>query len=374
MPLLDELLTRIERQGPLSLADYMALCLTHPQHGYYMAGDPFGAPRAAGGDFVTAPEISQMFGELIGLWCADTWLRLGSPDPCLLVELGPGRGTLMADALRAARALPGFPEALQIHLVEVSPSLRQQQSAALAPNSAGQKVTWTDSLAELPDGPLLLIANEFFDALPVRQFEQTADGWAERVVVADGDGGLAMALAAPSPLNAALIPPGLRGAPAGSLAELCPQGLSLAAYLGARLAQQGGAALIVDYGPAASTAGATLQALRRHRRHDVLADPGSADLTAHVDFQSLAEAAEAKGALAFGPVEQGVFLQALGIDARAEALAEAAPAKAEEITAARRRLTAPEQMGSLFKALALTAPGLETPAGFPERHPDGGPA
>jgi len=173
-----------------------------------------------------------------------------------------------------------------------------------------------------------------------------------------------VALAAPSPLNAALIPPGLRSAPAGSLAELCPQGLSLAAYLGERLAQQGGAALIVDYGAAVSTAGATLQALRRHRRHDVLADPGSADLTAHVDFQSLAEAAEAKGARAFGPVEQGVFLQALGIDARAAALAEAAPAKAEEIAAARQRLTAPEQMGSLFKALALAAPGLETPAGF----------
>lgn len=369
MPLLDELLTRIERQGPLTFADYMALCLTHPQHGYYMAGDPFGAPRAAGGDFVTAPEISQMFGELIGLWCADTWLRLGSPDPCLLVELGPGRGTLMADALRAARALPGFPEALQIHLVEVSPALRQQQEAALA----GRAATWTNSLAALPDGPLLLIANEFFDALPVRQFEQTAGGWAERVVVADGDGGLAVALAAPSPLNAALIPSGLRGAPAGSVAELCPQGLSLAAYLGERLARQGGAALIVDYGPAVSTAGATLQALRRHRRHEVLDDPGSADLTAHVDFQSLAEAAEAKGALAFGPVEQGVFLQALGIDARAQALAEAAPAKAEEIAAARQRLTAPEQMGGLFKALALAAPRLETPAGFPERDPGRGP-
>ena len=366
MSLIDELTKRIARQGPLSVADYIGLCLTHPTYGYYMSGDPFGAPKESGGDFVTAPEISQMFGELIGLWCADSWQRLGSPPRCLLVELGPGRGTLMADALRAARALPAFLSAVDIHLVEVSPALRAMQRRTLA----GQDVTWIESLAELPDAPLLVIANEFFDALPVRQFEKTPDGWAERLVVAAEDGrALAFALAPPSPLNEALIPRPLRGAETGSVAELCPAGIGLAAHLGARLSGQPGAALIIDYGPARSRPGPTLQALRRHRRHDVLRDPGQADLTAHVDFQSLAEAAVAAGARAFGPGGQGAFLQALGIGTRAAQLAAAAPAKAAEIEADLKRLTDPAQMGRLFKALALTsplplAPGLMPPAGF----------
>lgn len=370
MPLLDEVVKRIERQGPMSIADYMGLCLTHPTAGYYMSGDPLGAPKAGpdelGGDFVTAPEVSQMFGELIGLWLADCWLRLGSPDPCLLVELGPGRGTLMADALRACRAVPDFLKAVDIHLVEVSPSLRQAQRRSLA----DQRIAWIDTLAELPEAPLLLVANEFFDALPIRQFEKTAAGWAERVVVlAEGSGTLAFGLTPPSPLNAALIPENLRDAGAGSLVELCPAGLSLAAYLGEHLAQQPGAALIIDYGPARSTSGPTLQALRRHRHHDVLSDPGRADLTAHIDFQSLAAAAVAAGAQAYGPVEQGAFLQALGIETRAAHLCATAPAKAQEIEAARRRLVDPAEMGSLFKVLSLTSPpalagNLAPPAGF----------
>ncbi|WP_422365206.1 class I SAM-dependent methyltransferase [Pelagibius sp.] len=378
MSLLDEVVKRIERQGPMSIADYMGLCLTHPTAGYYMSGDPLGAPKLGsddladdlgddlGGDFVTAPEVSQMFGELIGLWLADCWLRLGSPDPCLLVELGPGRGTLMADALRACRAVPDFLKAVDIHLVEVSPSLRQAQRRSLA----DQRVTWIDTLAELPEAPLLLVANEFFDALPIRQFEKTAAGWAERVVVlAQGGDTLAFGLAPPSPLNAALIPESLRDAEPGSLVELCPAGLSLAAYLGEHLAQQPGAALIIDYGPARSASGPTLQALRRHRYHDVLSDPGRADLTAHIDFQSLAAAAVAAGAQAYGPVEQGAFLQALGIDTRAAHLSATAPAKAEEIEAARQRLVDPAEMGSLFKVLSLTsppalAPNLDPPAGF----------
>jgi len=366
MPLIDELTKRIARQGPLSLADYIGLCLTHPTHGYYMKGDPFGAPKQSGGDFVTAPEISQMFGELIGLWCADSWQRLGRPARCLLVELGPGRGTLMADALRACRALPEFLAAIEVHLVEVSPSLREIQRRTLA----GQEVTWTESLATLPDAPLLLVANEFFDALPVRQFEKTAGGWAERLVVAADDGrSLAFALAPPSPLNEALIPTGLRDAEPGSVAELCPAGLSLAAHLGAVLSRQPGAALIIDYGPARSSPGPTLQALRRHRRHEVLQDPGEADLTVHVDFQSLAEAAVAAGARAYGPSDQGAFLQALGIETRASQLAATAPQKAAEIEAALRRLVDPAEMGRLFKALALIspealAPGLTPPAGF----------
>ncbi len=362
--LLDHLRARLEREGVMTVADFMGEALTHPWAGYYMHGDPFGAPSATGGDFVTAPEISQMFGELIGVWCADTWVRLGRPKPCLLVELGPGRGTLMADALRATRQVPGFQEALDICLIEISPALRERQREALG----NHRVAWLDNVGQIPEAPLLLIANEFFDALPVRQFEQTDEAWAERVVVLDGAGRLAFALAGPSPANRALIPAALRGAPAGTLVEVCPQALNIAAFLGHRLARQAGAALIVDYGPAQPTPGPTLQALRRHRRHEVLEDPGTADLTAHVDFASLAQAAVSAGCAAYGPVGQGAFLRALGIELRAAQLAQSAPGAAAAIAAARRRLTDPAEMGSLFKALALTGrrfgDGLRPPAGF----------
>ncbi|MGF1592455.1 MAG: class I SAM-dependent methyltransferase [Kiloniellaceae bacterium] len=363
--LLDHLRARLQREGVMTVADYMGEALTHPRGGYYMHGDPFGAPAPGGGDFVTSPEISQMFGELVGVWCADTWRRLGRPSPCLLVELGPGRGTLMADALRATRQVPGFLEALQVHLVEISPALRERQREALGTH----RVTWLDNVGQIPEAPLLLVANEFFDALPVRQFEQTDEGWAERVVVLDdtgssGDGRLAFALAAPHPANRALIPTALRDAPAGSLVEVCPAALNIAAFLGHRLARQPGAALIVDYGPARSTTGPTLQALRRHRRHEVLDDPGSADLTAHVDFQSLALSAAAAGCATHGPVTQGAFLTALGIELRAAQLAESAPGAAAALAAARRRLTDPAEMGDLFKVLALTPRGFGPPAGF----------
>ena len=366
MSLTEELVRRIGQQGPLTVADYMRLCLTHPVHGYYMTGDPFGAPSERGGDFVTAPEISQMFGELLGLWCADAWQRLGSPSPCLLVELGPGRGSLMADALRATAGVPGFFAAMDLHLLEASPALREAQGRAIG----AQEVTWIESLAELPQAPLLLIANEFFDALPVRQFERREKGWAERLVALGEDSrSLAFGLAPPSPLNAALVPAPLRDAETGSLVEICPAGLSLAAFLGDHLARHAGAALIVDYGPAQSRPGPTLQALRRHQRQDVLQEPGRADLTAHVDFQSLAEAAMAKGARAFGPLDQGAFLQALGIETRAARLAAAAPEQAATVETALKRLVEPQQMGSLFKALALVspeslAPRLTPPAGF----------
>ncbi|MGD1878387.1 MAG: class I SAM-dependent methyltransferase [Kiloniellaceae bacterium] len=372
--LLHHLLTRLGREGAMTVADFMGEALTHPAAGYYMHGDPFGAPGPVGGDFVTSPEISQMFGELIGIWCVDTWVRLGRPDPCLLVELGPGRGTLMADALRATRQVPGFHAALQVHLVEISPALRERQREALGAHD----VTWLDNVGQIPEAPLLVSANEFFDALPVRQFEQTgSDGagdWAARVVVlADtakanvgkkDDGKLAFALAAPSPANRALIPAPLRGAAKGAVVEICPAALNIAAFLGHRLARQPGAALIIDYGPAESTPGPTLQALRRHRRHEVLDAPGTADLTAHVDFQSLAQSAVAAGCAAHGPVTQGAFLTALGIEVRAAQLAESAPAAATALTAARRRLPDPAEMGSLFKALALTPRELPPAAGF----------
>jgi NADH dehydrogenase [ubiquinone] 1 alpha subcomplex assembly factor 7 len=363
--LLDHLKQRLEREGAMTVADFMGEALTHPAGGYYMSGDPFGAPSPAGGDFVTAPEISQMFGELIGVFLADSWMRLGQPARCLLAELGPGRGTLMADALRATRQVPGFHQALDIHLVEISPALRERQREALGTH----QVSWLDNVGQLPEGPLLLVANEFFDALPVRQFEQTGDGWAERVVVPSqaGDkraGGLAFALAAPSPANLPLIPKALRNAPEGSLVEVCPAALNIAAFLGHRLEQQPGVALVVDYGPERPTAGPTLQALRHHRHTEVLSDPGTADLTAHVDFASFAQSAAAAGARTFGPLEQGRFLQALGIELRAAQLAQAAPAAAESITRAQRRLTDPAEMGRLFKALALTSPGMTELAGF----------
>ncbi len=352
------LLKRIARQGPITVAEYLAEALTHPRQGYYMSGDPFGAR----GDFVTAPEISQMFGEMIGLWCADTWQRLGAPAALTLVELGPGRGTLLADLLRAARVVPGFREALDLHLVEVSPALRALQVQSLD----GVGATWHLSLAEVPQGqPLLLIANEFFDALPVRQFERTPEGWRERLVglTPKGDA-LAFGLSPPAPHAEALLPEALRDAAPGAVAEVAPAALSLAAEIGRRLVEDSGAALIVDYGYAAPDGRPTLQALRRHQREDVLAAPGEADLTAHVDFGALARTARQAGAETWGPAPQGDFLEALGIATRAERLAAGAdPAQAAEIRAALHRLTAPEEMGTLFKVLVLSPPGLGPLAG-----------
>jgi NADH dehydrogenase [ubiquinone] 1 alpha subcomplex assembly factor 7 len=356
--LLDLLRRRIAIDGPLTVAQYMAEALGHPRHGYYIKRDPLGAA----GDFTTAPEISQVFGELIGLWCADLWQRLGAPDPVLLVELGPGRGTLMQDALRAiGRAAPGFRTALRLHLVETSPALRAAQAARLA----AADPTWHDRLADLPDGPALVIANEFFDALPIRQWQRGTGGWHERLIGWDDEAGrLRWELSARADPGLALIPPAVCDAAPGSIAEACPAGLSHAAMLGGRLARQGGAALIVDYGPAQSAPGDSFQAMRRHAFVDVLETPGDADLTAHVDFEALAIAATQTGAAAHGPVPQGAFLEALGLHPRAAQLKAAAPARAGEIDAAIERLASPAQMGTLFKALALTAPGLGAPAGF----------
>lgn len=353
---------RIRAQGPIPLADYMATALTHPEVGYYATRDPFG--RA--GDFTTAPEISQVFGELLGLWCAERWQALGEPARVLLVELGPGRGTLLADALRAARVLPAFRAAVEPHLVEASPLLRARQRETLGEALRDTPAQWHDDLASVPDdAPLLLLANEFFDALPIRQFQRTPEGWAERLVGLAPDGeALRWGLGPPLPPAALSLP---AAAVPGAIAELCPAGRALAGEIGRRLAQQGGAALVVDYGHARSAPGDSLQALRDGRPADPLAAPGAADLTAHVDFQALAQAAEAAGALAHGPVEQGSFLRSLGIEARAEGLArKATPAQRRDLAAAIDRLTAPAQMGSLFKALALTPPDAGVPAGFPD--------
>ncbi len=334
----------IAASGPMTLHDYMALCLAHPEHGYYMRRDPLGAA----GDFTTAPEISQMFGEMIGLWLAEVWHGLGRPAPFRLVELGPGRGTLMADILRAGRAAPGFLDSAEVWLVETSPALRAEQARQVpGARQAG-------ALAEVPAGPFLLVANEFFDALPVRQFVRTAKGWAERMVGLDGDR-----------LAFGLRPaPDLGPAPVGAVRERSPAGEAAAAEIGARIGAAGGAALIVDYGYAAPTpAGAdTVQALRAHAYADPLEAPGEADITAHVDFGALARAA--KGAAASPLVPQGAWLERLGIGARAATLARARPERAAEIGGQLRRLTAPEEMGTLFRVMALGQAGAPPFPGF----------
>ncbi|MGF1610988.1 MAG: class I SAM-dependent methyltransferase [Kiloniellales bacterium] len=360
-PLAERLAQRIARHGPMTVADYMTAALTDPEQGYYATRDPLGRQ----GDFITAPEISQMFGELIGLWCADVWRAMAAPDPVLLAELGPGRGTLLADALRAARRLPAFAKALRLHLVEVSPQLRERQAAALAAFDLAAAPQWHDGLETLPEGPLLLIANEFFDALPIRQFEKSPQGWSERLVALDGNGNLCFGLAPPSPATALLIPPAMRDAPDGAVAEISPAALGLLRDIARRLVRHGGAALIIDYGAERPSGRPTLQAVRRHQPQAVLLRPGEADLTAHVDFGALAAEARAAGAAALGPVPQGAFLRAIGLEARAAALTRgASDAQARDIAAAVERLTAPALMGTLFQALAMTGTGLPSPAGF----------
>jgi NADH dehydrogenase [ubiquinone] 1 alpha subcomplex assembly factor 7 len=352
------LAARIRATGPISLADFMAEALTHPTLGYYRRGDPLGAA----GDFITAPEISQMFGELIGIWLIDVWERLGRPTPVILAELGPGRGTLMADALRAAKVRPEFGRAVRLHLIESSPGLRARQAAALQ----HARPQWHDGFETVPDGPLLLVANEFFDALPIRQFQRSEAGWRERMVALDETGErFRWVLTPPSAAIESLLAPEQLGAATGAIAELSPAGRGLAAAIGARLAARPGAALIVDYGHDRSAPGESLQAVKRHAPADPLEDPGEGDLTAHVDFAALARAARAAGAEAHGPVAQGDLLERLGIELRAERLA--ARATLEQAAAVRsglHRLIDKAEMGRLFRALALTSPGFGPPAGF----------
>jgi len=356
--LLDILQKRIARQGPITVADYMAEALGHPEHGYYMKGDPFGTK----GDFTTAPEISQMFGELIGLWCAVTWQQMDAPKKFNLVELGPGRGTLMADILRAGGKLQGFINAIDLYLVETSPVLRSLQEQALADSPV--MATWKSSFAEIPEGPLILVANELFDALPVRQFESTANGWIERLVDCDDDGNLIWSQGPESPFTESFIPDHLKSSPVGDFYEMNSAGLSLMATLGNSIASHGGAALIIDYGHSETACGDTLQAVKDHQFHDFLADPGDADLTAHVDFQALKEIAEQAGATAFGPVTQGDFLRRLGIEPRAQQLEGVATERQkEDIREALERLTGADEMGTLFKVLAVVHPDQPRPEG-----------
>ncbi len=350
-PLADLIRARIEAEGPLRLDAYMALCLSHPEYGYYTGRDPLG--RA--GDFVTAPEISQMFGELLGAWAAQVWVDRGHPDPFVLAELGPGRGTLMQDALRAAGALPGFRDAARVWLVETSPALRARQAEALS----GAGARWAGEVGALPAGPLIALANEFFDALPVRQFQRTDALWRERRVGSTQEG---LAFVWDPPRADAALDARFGGARDGAIVEVSAAAEAVAASLGRRIAADGGAALVVDYG-AWDGVGDTLQAVRGHAPLGPLAAPGESDLTAHVRFRALAEAA--RPARALGPVPQGVFLERLGITARARALAQSPDAATgAAVAAAHRRLTHPAEMGNLFQVLALVPDRSPTPPGF----------
>lgn len=339
-PLAALIADEIRANGPISVARYMDLCLLHPQQGYYSTRDPFGAA----GDFTTAPEISQIYGELIGLFLAQCWLDQGAPVPFTLAEIGPGRGTLMADARRAMGVVPGMADAARLHLIEASAHLRQIQRGRLG------ALTHLDSAADLPDAPLFLIANEFLDALPIQQFQRGPQGWAERLIGLQ-DGRLSFGL---GPVMALELP-----GEEGEVIERCPAAPAIVTAIAERIAAQGGAALFVDYG-GWNGRGDTFQALAGHKPVDPLAAPGQADLTAHVDFAPLAAAAQAAGCAA-GYTTQGALLQALGVDARAARLASAGDNAAQ---VAARRLTHAEEMGQLFKALAIWPQGAPVPAGF----------
>ncbi len=351
----DEIRALIGQEGPISLERYMTLALTHPTHGYYMKRDPFGAE----GDFTTAPEISQMFGELIGLWAAEVWAAMGRPSPLRMIELGPGRGTLMSDALRAARVAPDFRAALDVCLIETSPALAAIQHDTLL--TAGAPVSWAAQLEDAPDGPAVMIANEFLDALPIRQFMRGPRDWRERLIGLDNSGNLVFGLA-PEPERFIKAQ-----AQEGDVLEVSAIGHRLMFALGARLARQGGAALFIDYGHTATGFGDTLQALRAHRMVDPLTESGEADITAHVDFAAMARSARAAGAAVYGPIDQGDFLKALGLDQRAQALTSRAGAsQAADIEAARIRLTGKGvgEMGGLFKAMVVANRQLPVPPGF----------
>ena len=360
LPLETEIRRRIAVAGPMPVAEYMALCLADSEHGYYTTRDPLGAR----GDFITAPEVSQMFGEMIGLWMAATWKQMGSTENLRIIELGPGRGTMMKDALRAAKVMPDFLKAVVLHLVEISPALEAQQQRTLEPLS--MPMFWHPALIDVPPGPAIVLANEFFDALPVHQAVKTEHGWHERQIEIDSTGNLAFTIAPdPIPQFDRLLPPALRNAPDASIFEWRADNVAM--ELGKRLTRDGGAALVIDYGHAQSAIGDTFQAVGRHAYADPLSAPGSIDLTAHVDFQALAKTAEAMGASVYGPVTQSQLLRRLGIMTRATSLkSKTAAGVAADIDAALKRLISEGAagMGVLFKAAAFAHPALGVPPGF----------
>lgn len=352
---------RIAREGPISVADYMEVCLTGAGAGYYASRQPIGAS----GDFITAPEVSQIFGELIGLWAVAVWQSMGEPKSVTVAELGPGRGTLMADALRAWRSVPAFNASVSVALIETSPALREAQHATLY--DAEVPVKWYETLQDAPPGPLIVIANEFVDALPIRQLVWRGATWRERAVTIDRDGDFAFCEGR-EVLNDALrqLADAL-DAPDGSILEVRPAAAALVSALAARSREAPLAALIVDYGHEETACGDTLQAVSRHAFADPLSAPGEVDLTAHVDFAALKDSASAHGLSVFGPMPQGEFLLKLGLEPRRERLCEqATPEQRQDIVSGTERLVDPQAMGLLFKVLALASSGLAPPPPFGE--------
>lgn len=355
--LADEIAALIDAEGPMPLATFMALALGHPTKGYYIKQDPLGAT----GDFTTAPEISQMFGELIGICLADYWQRAGAPSAIRLVELGPGRGTLMADMIRAMRVMPQLDAALSVHLVETSPALRARQRTTLAPT--GREIAWHDTLDEIPDdAPLFLVANEFFDALPITQLQYRAGKFHVRAIVHNASGQFSFALSGAIPVPQEFLPQ--QSPREGDILETCPSAHAITGEIARRIAARGGIALIIDYGYEGPAFGDTLQAVRNHAYAPVLEAPGDADLTAHVDFASLKRAASSQGCQVVGTETQGNFLRALGLQSRAARLTQAHPEKARDISAAAARLTGDDAMGRLFKVMAIMPQDAPMPAGF----------
>lgn len=346
------LIAQIARSGPMPVADYMTQCLLDPQHGYYTNVQPFGAH----GDFVTAPDVSQMFGELLGLCLAQSWIDQGSPKPFILAELGPGRGTLMADLLRAAAFVPGFTDAARVWLVEASLPMRAHQMETLASNN----VNWADTVNGIPDGPLFLIANEFFDCMPIRQYRKTGAGWQEQMIGAK-DGELGFVLGAALPPQA--VPDWAKDLPPGAVIETSAASAAIAGDIARRISQHGGTAIIVDYGDWNSS-GDTLQAVKAHRKIGPLEKPGQSDLTAHVNFAELAHAAKLHVTVT-PMIPQGELLLRLGIRQRAEALSKnCGPGTLKAHAAAFRRLTHADEMGQLFKVIAFYPTDATPPPGF----------
>ena len=352
-PSLSEIIDlQIRENGPMSIATYMGLALTYPRGGYYTAADPLGTK----GDFVTAPEISQMFGELIGFFIVNTWQQMSEPKSFTLLELGPGRGTLMQDALRVAARAEGFLDACHLQLFETNAGLRAQQAERLAPYHP----YWSDEIDLVADDPLIVVANEFFDALPIRQFVRGHEGWHERQVgLIDGKRAFGLS---PTPLPPSVLPPAIADAPEGSVYEVSLGAQDAMARLARRIADQRGALLAIDYGYAETQPGETLQAVSRHAYADPLAAPGEIDLSAHVDFGALREVAE-KAGLSTAFTTQRDFLGRLGIVERATALARANPGELDNLTVALKRLTDPSEMGTLFKVFCAWHGNLE-PLGF----------
>jgi NADH dehydrogenase [ubiquinone] 1 alpha subcomplex assembly factor 7 len=342
----EQIIAEVRQGGDITIARYLDMCLHDPRDGYYARRPRLGAE----GDFVTAPHVSQMFGEVLGLWVGQAWAALGRPARFSLIEMGPGDGLMMRDVLSALRTVPDCLSAHQLWLVETSSPLRTLQQAEL-----GESAQWIETLAEAPrDAPVILLANEVLDCLPVRQAVRACGGWRERLVGVDDNGDLRFTLGA-------AVPPPAPTDPSAQVFEWSDAARLLGQEVGRLVTGAGGAALFIDYGDSTAATGDTLQALRSHRRVDPLAEPGDCDLTAHADFAAFIGGAREAGARCLGPLDQGDFLRALGIELRADALARGHPDQADKVLRQLRRLVAPSQMGSLFKAVCACSPGLAAP-------------